>query len=133
MNLLQSVVTHEGFKPKPYQDTLGVWTFGHGLTYITEQESINIVMNRLVDIGDTLSVKLEYFKYLPADIQNVLIEMAYQLGISGLLNFKNTLFLIENGNYELAATEMLDSKWAKQTPNRAKELSDRVRKFGNAD
>jgi lysozyme len=49
--------------------------------------------------------------------------MAFNLGISGLLKFKKTLKLIEEGNYKLAAKEMLKSKWANQVKNRAKHLS----------
>lgn len=50
-------------------------------------------------------------------------EMVYQMGTTGVSNFKNTLAAIQSGDYKLAAVEMLDSKWAKQTPNRAAEMA----------
>lgn len=50
-------------------------------------------------------------------------EMVYQMGTTGVSNFKNTLTAIQNGDYKLAAVEMLDSKWAKQTPDRATEMA----------
>ena len=50
-------------------------------------------------------------------------EMVYQMGTTGVSNFKNTLTAIQSGDYKLAAVEMLDSKWAKQTPNRATEMA----------
>ena len=53
--------------------------------------------------------------------------MFYQLHYR-LLNFVKTLHYIENGKYKAASVEMLDSLWAKQTPNRAKELSERMAK-----
>ena len=56
--------------------------------------------------------------------------MGYQLGISGLLSFKNTLKLIQESRYREAADNMLLSKWAKQTPNRVKLLASIVRNFG---
>ena len=49
--------------------------------------------------------------------------MVYQMGTTGVSNFKNTLTAIQSGDYKLAAVEMLDSKWAKQTPDRAAEMA----------
>ena len=53
--------------------------------------------------------------------------MCYQLGLSGFSKFKKTIYLLETEQYEDASVEMLDSLWAKQTPNRAKELSETLR------
>jgi lysozyme len=57
----------------------------------------------------------------------VLINMAFNIGVGGLLKFKNTLAHIRSGQYELAATEMLDSNWARQVHGRAKELALQMR------
>jgi lysozyme len=57
----------------------------------------------------------------------VLTEMVYQMGATGVSKFKNTLSHINNGNYEMASKEMLNSNWAKQTPDRAVRLADLVR------
>ena len=53
--------------------------------------------------------------------------MCYQLGQSGFSKFKKTIYLLESEQYDEASIEMLDSLWAKQTPNRAKELSETLR------
>jgi lysozyme len=53
--------------------------------------------------------------------------MCYQLGLSGFSKFKKTIYYLETQQYDEAADEMLDSLWAKQTPNRAKELSNIIR------
>jgi lysozyme len=53
--------------------------------------------------------------------------MAFQMGVDGLLKFKNTLELIKNGKYKEASDAMLDSLWAKQTPNRASRLSAQMK------
>ncbi|MFV0678197.1 hypothetical protein [Variovorax sp. tm] len=53
--------------------------------------------------------------------------MSFQLGVDGLLGFKHTLALIEEGNYTFAADNMLKSKWADQTPARAKRLANQMR------
>ena len=52
--------------------------------------------------------------------------MCYQLGLKGFSKFKKTIYLLETEQYDEASVEMLDSLWAKQTPNRAKELSEVV-------
>lgn len=59
--------------------------------------------------------------------QAVLISMAYQMGVDGLDAFKNTLHSISAGYWVLAAGEMLDSKWARQTPSRAKRHAEQMR------
>jgi len=124
--LLESVLHHEGFKSKPYQDTLGVWTFGHGLTYITEDESRAIVERRLKDNEDYLDHNIPVWYKYPEPVKDILIEMAYQMGAYGLLHFKMMLSYIDAKDYKQAAIEGLDSAWAKQTPNRAKELMDKL-------
>ena len=53
--------------------------------------------------------------------------MCYQLGVNGFSKFKKTIYLLETEQYEEASIEMLDSLWAKQTPNRAQELSQEVK------
>jgi len=66
---------------------------------------------------------------LPATVQDVLIDMAYQLGNQGLLNFKNMRESLEAGNYSKASTDLLDSLYASQTPNRANRNADVLRGF----
>ena len=56
--------------------------------------------------------------------------MCYQLGLGGFSKFKKTISYLEKENYLEASKEMLDSKWAKQTPNRAKKLSEIVKSAG---
>ena len=128
-NLIKSIVAHEGFSPIAYPDPLSKgapYTFGHGLTTITESESIEIVKNRIVSINSQLSTFYPPFSKLPEDVQEILIEMAYQLGVKGLLNFKNTLHCILNGDYIQASKNMMLSKWATQTPKRAKNLATKM-------
>jgi lysozyme len=127
--LLKSIADHEGFSSTAYPDPLSKgapYTFGHGLTSITESESMEIVRNRVTSIISALSIKLPYFTKLPDQAQEVLIEMAYQMGVSGLLGFKNTLNMVKTGDYVGASKNMLLSKWAKQTPRRAETLARKM-------
>ena len=60
--------------------------------------------------------------------REIVIEMVFQLGETGVSKFKNMLKALEEGpDYKTAAIEMLDSRWAKQTPNRAKKMSNSMK------
>ena len=125
--LLDRVLHHEGFETKPYQDHLGIWTFGHGLTFITEEESKTIVDARITDYLLRIVQTHDWLLRRPKDVTEVLVEMCYQLGWTGCHNFKKMWAALENEDYEIAANEMLDSKWAIQTPTRALELAQIIR------
>jgi len=63
----------------------------------------------------------------PDEVKSIAINMAFQLGRTKLSKFEKTLLLLEEGDFKEASKEMLDSDWAKQTPNRAKRLSKRMK------
>lgn len=125
-SLIESIKANEGFEPKPYPDPLHGWsvpTFGHGLTFITEAESEMIVRNRVQSIQEAIGIRKPVFKTLTEDRQNALIEMAYQMGVNGLMKFRNMWAAIEQGNFQQAYLEALDSNWYRQTPSRAKRVA----------
>ena len=128
--LIERISVNEGFRSKPYQCSEDVWTIGHGLTYITEEESLHIVAGRVPKKHLKLLDKLDWYKDLPPMVQGVIIEMTYQMGISGMLKFKKMIANMKEKNWANAADEMLDSLWAKQTPSRANQLADIVREHG---
>ena len=75
-------------------------------------EEANAVLNlRIRRITTELDMRIVFFVQLPADARAVLIEMAYQLGVNGVLNFKRMIESLKARDFEHAATEMLDSKW----------------------
>jgi lysozyme len=126
MTVVDSIVKHEGFRETPYPDPLtggAPWTFGHGLTYITQEESRLIVERRVREISTRLQANKPFFVDLPAPVRNVLIEMAFQLGLKGVLNFSRMWEALKRHDYVAAADEMLDSRWAEQTPSRAEALA----------
>ena len=57
----------------------------------------------------------------------ILVEMSYQLGVNGVLKFKKMWGALKNEDYTEASKQMLDSRWAIQTPNRAKKLAEMMR------
>ena len=124
----------EGEKLYAYPDSLGYLTIGVGILIdprkgggLRKEESAFILRNRTSLIIAEVKRKLPWVNKLHFVRAAVLYNMAFQLGIDGLLKFKNTLNLIEAGDYETASKEMLNSLWAKQTPERAKRLSEQIR------
>jgi lysozyme len=125
----------EGVKPQAYQDHLGFWTIGVGRLVDTRKpgsglrpEEITFLLNN--DIDDRINAlgrRLPWFLQLDAARQGVLLNMSFQLGVDGLLGFKNTLRLVERGDYAQAADNMLLSKWAQQTPERARRMAEQMR------
>ena len=128
--LIERIGVNEGFRSKPYQCSEGVWTIGHGLTWLTEEESLHILTGRISQLHLKLLDDLDWYKDMPPEIQGILIEMVYQIGYSGVMKFKKMIANMIDTDWKGAATEMLDSRWAKQTPNRANRLADIVREHG---
>ena len=133
MSLIDNIKQSEGYKSTVYKCTEGYDTIGYGFAIkdlvLSEEISTMILIEKLDGIAERLSSH-EFYISSPDEIRDVLVEMAYQLGVNGLLKFKKTLRLIGGGKYQEASVEMLDSLWAKQTPNRAKHLSEVVLNAG---
>ena len=129
--LLESIKHHEGFVEHVYDDSLGIPTIGYGFAIkdlvLEEDLCDEILLRKLHILGRSVMGKFPFFDSLPSDCKSVLMEMCYQLGVTGVSKFKKALKAMEDGDWEKAADEMLDSKWAKQTPNRAKEMSNIIR------
>jgi len=131
LELLNSIRKHEGFRSKCYSDTLGFDTIGYGFAIkdlVLDEDICNIILQRkLESLIRSIEFKFKWYADLPNAVKDVVIEMCYQLGVNGVSKFKKTIEHLKCEEWELAADEMLDSKWAVQTPNRAKALSDRIR------
>ena len=128
MSLIEMIKKHEGFRGMPYNDSLGFPTIGYGTKLpITEEEAELLLKHRLDEKILKLSEKEPFYLELPEKAQEVVANMAYQMGVGGVLKFKKMWAALKEGDYKKAANEMLDSRWAKQTPNRAKELAEIMR------
>jgi lysozyme len=126
MSLIEEIKRHEGYSKKVYKDTLGYDTIGIGFLVssleLDEDVCDTILERRLIKNERVLQNKLPWYIDKPQLVKNILQNMYYQLG-NRLFDFVKTLHYIEHSKYRAGAVEMLDSLWAKQTPNRAKELS----------
>jgi lysozyme len=125
------LIQHEGLELKPYKDTVGKLTIGVGRNLedrgITRPEALYLLGNDIADFTAQLGARLPWIGSAPRDVQTVLIDMAFNLGVDGLLQFKNTLALIKAKRYTEAAAAMLDSLWAKQVGTRATDLSNIIK------
>jgi lysozyme len=117
----------EGFNGSPYLDHLGNPTIGYGtLLPLSRAESVLLLRHRLIQKENDLMLSTT-FRQANADARSILLNMAYQLGTKGLLKFKKMLQALDEHDYEEASVQMLDSKWATQTPERANRLADLMR------
>ena len=130
MSLIEQIKKHEGFRSTVYQCTEGYDTIGYGFAikdlYLSEEVCDIILIEKIAELKLNITKKFEWFEHSPDVIQNAVINMCYQMGISGFSKFKKTIYYLETEQYDEAATECLDSLWAKQTPNRAKEVSEAI-------
>jgi lysozyme len=128
--VLERLKRHEGFSPTVYKDSLGFDTIGYGFAIkdlvLDRDISSQILRNIVYELVFKVQEKFGWFRFMPGAIQEVIVEMCFQIGISGFSKFKKTIGYFRELKWEKASIEMLDSKWAKQTPNRARELSNIV-------
>jgi lysozyme len=125
----------EGQRPLAYQDHLGFLTIGVGRLIdsrkpgagLRPDEIDYLLRNDINDRVAALQKSLPWFVKLDEARQGVLINMAFQMGTAGLLAFRQTLAMVRDGKYAEAADQMLKSKWAEQTPARAKRLSEQMK------
>lgn len=127
------LVRDEGEVLTEYKDHLGFSTIGVGRLIdkrrgggITKEESRYLLKNDIESRIMGLRQSLKFFDKLDEARQGVLINMAFQLGLAGLLGFKQTLALVEKGAYKEASKAMIQSKWATQTPARAKRMAQQM-------
>ena len=130
-DLLKRIKHHEGFRSRVYKCTEGFDTIGYGFAIkdleMDEDIAEEILLRKVEKLIKRVRTKFDWLDSVPREVQGVLVEMSYQMGLSGVSKFKKALHAMQMFQWKLAATELLDSRWAKQTPNRAKELSDIIR------
>ena len=132
--LLKQLRDEEGEVLHAYTDSEGWLTLGVGRLIdkrkgggITSEESAYLLNNDINKFSAQLDKSLPWWRELDEARQAVLLGMAFQMGTAGLLGFKNTLAMVKAKDYEGAAKGMMQSLWAKQTPARAKRMSEQMR------
>ncbi len=137
--MINKIKINEGFRAFIYKDTLGFETIGYGFKVddltrdelalnggkvapMNEEIAEKILILKIQKLEESLKKEFRFYENLPQNVKEVLLEMAYQMGILGVKKFRNTLIFIEKGDYKRAYENALKSLWAKQTPNRAKKV-----------
>lgn len=130
----QILMNEEGFVPHAYLDSEGYWTIGFGTLIdkrrgggIDRAEAGVLMGNRVMKDFDQLDRLIPWWSGLSETRRAVLLCVAYQVGVPGLMKFKRTLSALEAGDFGTAADQMLASRWATQTPARAKRMANMVR------
>lgn len=134
-NLTRQLTGDEGTSATVYKDTLGFFTIGIGRLVDPSKPGCGLRPSEMAfmlsnDINERLAIlklKLPWLTDLSEPRQAVLLNMSFQLGIKGLLNFVKTLKLVREGSYDGASDGMLQSVWATQAPARAKRLATQMR------
>lgn len=121
MNIVQRLKADEGVRKTGYYDSLGYMTVGVGFCIddrvqgagLRDDEIEYILQNRVNEIAEELS-KTRFFPVLDEVRQNALINMAYNLGIDGLLSFRKMINALVKKDWGNAACEAENSLWATQ-------------------
>ena len=129
--LRETITRHEGSRLDMYQDTLGIWTIGVGHN-IQEKGISPAVMELMLDedIEEAiveLKRSVSFFSKMPEQVQEALVNLSFNMGIPRLMQFKKTLAYLRDGDFEAAADELLDSRYAEQVGRRADEVADMIR------
>lgn len=129
---LPALRQEEGLRLTAYQDTLGVWTIGYGHAYVapgtvwTQEQADSTLVADATMAADGLDSALTWWRSMNIPRQAVLLDMCFNVGLAGLLEFHASLTAMQNANWYAASNDMLASLWAKQVPNRAKRLAEQM-------
>ena len=146
IQLIEQLKRHEGYRKHQYADTLGLMTIGYGYCLsrnplklpkaeidkfrtdgISEEDANSLLVQCVDKARDELSNSIAFFNKLDSVRQDCLVNMAFNLGVNGVLKFVHLLIALVHGNYEAAALAMIDSKWARQVKGRANELAQQMK------
>ena len=138
MSLIENIKAHEGFRDHIYKDSLGKATIGYGFLVsalspeelklnggkaepMSREVAEKILNLKVVKLQKRLFQCLPWLEHKSQDVQDTLVEMAYQLGLAGLMSFRHTLGCIEAGELAQAARNLRASLLYRQTPRRVED------------
>ena len=130
MDLEESIMLHEGLRLKPYKDSVGKLTIGYGRNLddmgISEGEAEFMLLEDITR-ASTAVRQFSWARKLDHIRADVVTEMVFNMGLPRVLGFKKMIQALREDDYEEAAVQMLDSKWATQVGQRAITLADKMR------
>tara|TARA_E500000178_G_scaffold297971_1_gene304922 strand:- start:49 stop:462 length:414 start_codon:yes stop_codon:yes gene_type:complete len=129
--LIEQLKRHEGLRLKPYKCTADKLTIGIGRNLedvgISEQEAEMLLQNDIQEAVNQLKERFPWTLELDEVRFAALINFTFNVGIGTVSKFKNAMALLKVKNYDMAADEFLQSRWAKQVGQRAIEVTDQIR------
>lgn len=129
--LIQQLKRHEGVELKPYKDTVGKWTIGVGRNLddigISEQEAEMLLLNDIKEAERQLIATMPWTQELDEVRFSALLNFVFNVGIGTASKFVNAMALLKQRNYDMAADEMLNSRWSKQVGQRAIDVTEQIR------
>ena len=127
MTLRDQILRDEGCRLRPYKDSEGLLTIGVGRCLdrkgISQTEADFLLGNDILEYTAAVNSNIPCAIRLDEARRGVLINMAFNLGIAGLMKFRKMLAAVEAGEWDRAAAEMMDSRWAGQVGERAHRLA----------
>ncbi|NWO05809.1 MAG: glycoside hydrolase family protein [Alteromonadaceae bacterium] len=129
--LLEQLQRHEGLRLKPYHDTVGKLIVGYGRNLDDRgisQDEAEFMLDNDIDLVVAELERMPLYLALNPVRQTVLANMAFNMGMPTLLTFSRMLGALGEQDWDRAAEEMLNSKWARQVGARAVELADLMRR-----
>lgn len=129
-NVRDQLIRDEGLALKPYHDTGGAISIGYGRNLtakgISRDEAFMMLDNDIWSVTNEVFDAFPWISTLSDPRRGVLLNMAYNLGLHGLMAFRKMLAALQAGNFAMAAEEMLDSAWATQVGDRAHRLAKQM-------
>ena len=131
--LIEQLRLHEGVESHAYKDHLGLTTIGvgrcieEGSLGLSDDEIAYLLANDIARCEQEIAERFDWFDDLDPVRQDALVDMAFNLGITRLSQFQNMLRALSESRFDDAATEALDSKWARQVGQRAQTVAEMIR------
>lgn len=125
--IVQMLQHDEGLRLKLYRDNRGNWSVGYGRNIgangIRPSEAMLMLQNDILACQSDLDAHMAWWRLLSVPRQLAMLSLCYNLGIYGLKDFKAALKAMESGHYADAARQFMNSRWAKQTKERAGRIT----------
>ena len=131
-----TLIKHEGIELKPYRCTSDKLTIGVGRNLDDNgisHETAMLMLTEDIDAAvEDLRRNLSWFDAAPVPVQEALVNLAFNMGMPNLMQFRKTLILLRDGAWDKAADELLDSRYATQVGYRANQVADMIRSAADA-
>ena len=131
--LIEQLRLHEGVRSKVYLCSEGYETIGVGRNVsesgigLSDDEIAYLLANDIARCEQEIAERFDWFDDLDPVRQDAIIDMAFNLGITRLSQFQNMLRALSESRFSDAATEALDSRWARQVGQRAQTVAEMIR------